>query len=195
MTALDDARADIEREISKHRRHIAEGTSIGGESPEWHETCIEALAAALAIIEESRLPGLEADATELERALTVLRERYGHASIEDAERLTAPPTEHERRDRIRSAVQEMRETDPPTDEEREALDRLSQWVATVTNPLPGLRDHHEDCRAVVAMLRRQGPVTDAQVDAAWRIIEDRDQRFITHDDMRAALEAARSAES
>ncbi|WP_374978119.1 hypothetical protein ACEYYH_10585 [Microbacterium trichothecenolyticum] len=94
----------------------------------------------------------------------------------------------------------IRNAAPPTDDEREALDRLSQWVAMVTNPLPGLRDHHEDCRVVVAMLRRQGPITDAQLLAALNAY---DPRFATDNlddyaeehqaDMRAALEAARDA--
>ena len=51
MSVLDDIRADIEREIDKHSRHIAEGTSIAGESAEWHDTCISVYLSVLAIID------------------------------------------------------------------------------------------------------------------------------------------------
>lgn len=48
---LARVRAEVVREIGKANRHIAEGTSIGGETAEWHEIAVSAYTAVMAIID------------------------------------------------------------------------------------------------------------------------------------------------
>jgi len=84
---------------------------------------------------------------------------------------------------------------PPTDDEREALANLIPLGFTERD---GVRDVYEAAdRILAAGFRRQGPITDAQVEAAARAIQAFEgnpkywRDFEQH--ARAALEAARDA--
>lgn len=69
--------------------------------------------------------------------------------------------------------------------------RVQAWVDAIEPLAAQFEDDSmgrfcSDLRALVDALT----ITDEKVEAAWRVIEDRDARYISHDDMRAALEAA-----
>lgn len=114
---------------------------------------------------------------EHERALVVLRERYGHASLEDAERLTAPPTDDEHEALI-ALVNDAR-LRPGTGR------TLPEVVADVI---------------LAAGFRRRGPITAAMVEVAEAVAFQfpDSAEYVTFEDwrlarMRAALEAAERA--
>lgn len=83
-------------------------------------------------------------------------------------------------------------------DEREALAELIEGVGLGLY-LPGSHGHDyinpgKAADAIIAAgFRRQGPITDAQVEAAWSVLELETVGHYTRANMRAALEAARDA--
>lgn len=74
-------------------------------------------------------------------------------------------------------------TNPPTDDEREALAAICREYA--------YRPVGQEVDAILAAgFRRQGPITDAQVQAARDSLYRQGNRYPSMEDMRAALEAA-----
>ncbi|GAA5198593.1 hypothetical protein [Microbacterium jejuense] len=83
---------------------------------------------------------------------------------------------------------------PPTDDEREALNAVllrgfTDHANGAGSPLLGV---YLADRILAAGFRRQGPITDAQVEAAWQALEEEGVRPLLRI-VRAALEAARDA--
>lgn len=88
-------------------------------------------------------------------------------------------------------------TAPPTDDEREALARLLRGDVGIGGmPWETVADAYRKSadRAIAAGFRRQGPITDAYVDAVFQGIRNGVAwRPLGRDEVRAALEAARLA--
>lgn len=190
MSALEDARAA--------RDKFASAEMKWDDSPVLLRNALDAL-----IAEHERLT----EDLRITDEIAVGLERKRQAAVAELERLTERLEEAYRigangwGKAIEKAEEVKRLTAPPADDEREALyDGAWRAISGRNEPWGGCAEREKVMRVAefAAGFRRQGPITDAQVDAAVLAFHEvegssEDGHAYAHRNMRVALEAARGA--